>query len=60
MHSKTHAKTHSKTHSKNAKNNNRIPTPKYMSFVYGMATKILDPKTKIVAVDPKNGIIVKT
>ena len=57
----THAKTHSKTHAKtHTKNNNRIPTPKYMSFVYGMATKILDPKTKIVAVDPKNGIIVKT
>jgi hypothetical protein len=40
--------------------NARIPTPKYMSFVYTMANKILDPKTKVVAVDSKNGVIVKT
>ena len=45
--------------SHHTKKSTRIPTPKYMAFVYGMAQKIMDPKTKIVATDPKNGVIVR-
>lgn len=37
----------------------RIPAPKYMSFVYDVAKKILDPRTKVHAIDAKNGYLVR-
>jgi hypothetical protein len=35
----------------------RVPKPRYMSFVYAVANKILDPKAKIRVITPTRGVI---